>query len=91
MSNYNIDFAPEKLSTFNTLLKYGKIAFWLFIEEHINTRRKKLQFATLRKDRDIYPKHSLGSYLFLINNSKKATEDHKQGYSYGLKSGRSPT
>ena len=27
---------------------------------------------------------------FFINNNKKATEDYKQGFSYGLKSGRSP-
>ena len=25
--DYNIDFAPEKLDTFNTLLKYGEIEF----------------------------------------------------------------
>ena len=59
MSNYNIDFAPENLSTFNTLLKYGKIEFWLFIQEHTNTRRKMSQIATLRKDRDIYQKNAL--------------------------------
>ena len=28
--------------------------------------------------------------VFFINNNKKATEDYKQGFSYGLKSGRSP-
>ena len=28
--------------------------------------------------------------IFFINNNKKATEDHKQGFSCGLKSGRSP-
>ena len=28
--------------------------------------------------------------IFFINNNKKATEDHKQGFSYGLKSSRSP-
>ena len=28
--------------------------------------------------------------LFFINNNKKATEDYKEGFSYGLKSGRSP-
>ena len=28
--------------------------------------------------------------IFFINNNRKATEDHKQGFSYGLKNGRSP-
>ena len=28
--------------------------------------------------------------VFFINNNKKATDDYKQGFSYGLKSGRSP-
>ena len=70
MSNYNIDFAPEKLSTFNTVLKYGEIEFWLFIEEHNNTRRKKLQIATLRKDRDIYQKDMLKSYRFYKQQQK---------------------
>ena len=28
---------------------------------------------------------------FFINNNKKATVDHKEGFSYGLKSGRSPS
>ena len=28
--------------------------------------------------------------IFFTNNKKKATEDHTQGFSYGLKSGRSP-
>ena len=28
--------------------------------------------------------------VFFVNNNKKATEDYKQGFSYGLKSGRSP-
>ena len=31
-----------------------------------------------------------GAILF-INNNKNATEDHKQGFSYGFKSGRSPS
>ena len=28
--------------------------------------------------------------IFFINSNKKTTEDNKQGFSYGLKSGRSP-
>ena len=28
--------------------------------------------------------------IFFINNNKEATEDYKEGFSYGLKSGRSP-
>ena len=28
--------------------------------------------------------------IFFMNNNKKATEDSKEGFSYGLKSGRSP-
>ena len=44
------------MSTFNTLSKYGEIEFLLFIEEHTNTKRKKLQTAPLRKYRDIYQK-----------------------------------
>ena len=28
--------------------------------------------------------------VFFINNNKKATEDYKQGFSYGLKSARNP-
>ena len=28
--------------------------------------------------------------IFFINNNKKAIEDYKEGFSYGLKSGRSP-
>ena len=28
--------------------------------------------------------------IFFINNNKKSTEDYKEGFSYGLKSGRSP-
>ena len=28
--------------------------------------------------------------IFFINNNTRATEDHKQGFSYDLKSGRSP-
>ena len=77
------------MSTFNTLLKYGEIEFRLFIEENTNTRRKKLQTAPFRKDRDIYQKMRWEAVSF-INNNKKATEDYKQGFSYGLKSGRSP-
>ena len=29
--------------------------------------------------------------IFFVNNNKKATEDYKEGFSYGLKSGRSPS
>ena len=77
------------MSTFNTLSKYGEIEFWLFIEEHTNTRRKILQTAPLRKDRDIDQKNVSESYLF-YKQQKKSTEDYKEGFSYGLKSGRSP-
>ena len=69
------------MSTFNTLLKYGEIEFRLFIEEHTNTRRKKLQTAPLRKDRDIYQKKMRWKAVFFINDNKKATEDYKQGLS----------
>ena len=58
-------FAPEKLSTFNTLLKYEEIEFWSFIEERTNTRRKKLQTAPLRKDPEIYAKKCVGKLSFL--------------------------
>ena len=61
-------------------MKYGEIEFRLFIEEHTNTRRKKLQTAPLRKDRDIYQKMRWKA-VFFINHSKKATEDCKQGRS----------
>ena len=63
-------FAPNELSTFNILSKYGKIEFWLLIEEHTNTRRKKLQTAPLRKIRDIYQKNALESYLFYKQQQK---------------------
>ena len=61
----------------------------LFIEEHTKTRRKTLQAAPLRKDRDIYQKMRCRA-IFFINNNKKATEGYEEGFSYGLKSGRSP-
>ena len=53
------------------------------------TDLQKLQTAPLRKDRDIYQKNALESYLF-INNDKKGTEDYKESFSYGLRSGRNP-
>ena len=53
------------------------------------TDLQKLQTAPLRKDRDIYQKNALESYLF-INNDKKGTEDNKESFSYDLKSGRNP-
>ena len=78
-----IDFFPEKLSTFTTLSKYREIEFWLFIKEHTNTRRKKLQTAPLRKGRGIYQKNALENVF--INNNKRYTEHYKQYFSYGLK------
>ena len=58
-----------------TLSKYGEIEFWLFMEEHTNTK-------SLRKDRDIYQTNALESQFFINNN--------KEGFIYGLKSGKSP-
>ena len=51
-------------------MKYGYIEFWLFNEEHTNTRRKKLQTVLLRKDWDIYQKNALESYLFYKQQQK---------------------
>ena len=70
MSNYNIDFAPENLSTFNTLLKYGKIEFWLFIQEHTNTRRKSHKLRLLEKI-EIFIKKMRCRAIFFIDNNKK--------------------
>ena len=75
------------MSTFNTSSKYGEIEYWLFIEEHTNTRRKKLQTAPLRKDQDFIKKMRWIA-IFFRNNNKKAPEDYKAGFSYGLKSGK---
>ena len=71
----------QKLSTFRN--------FQLFIKEHTNTRRKKLQIAPLRKDRYYYQKMRWRA-IFFTNNNKKATKDYKEGFSYDLKRGRSP-
>ena len=69
------------MSTFDTLSKYGEIECWLFIEEYTNTRRKKIE---------IFIKKMHWRAIFFINNNKKATEDYKEGFSYGLNCGRSP-
>ena len=39
---------------------------------------------------DIFIKKIHWGAILFINNNKNVTEDHKQGFSYGLKSGRSP-
>ena len=39
---------------------------------------------------EIFIKKMRWRAIFFINNNNKTTEDHKQGFSYSLKSGRSP-
>ena len=39
---------------------------------------------------EIFMKKSVGELSFLWTTTKNATEGYKQGFSYGLKSGRSP-
>ena len=39
---------------------------------------------------EIFTKKMHWRAIFFKNNNKKAIEDHKQGFSYGSKSGRSP-
>ena len=50
---------------------------------------KKIRTAPVREDWDIYQKDELENYPF-YKHQKKATECDKQGFSYGLKSSKSP-
>ena len=58
--------------------------------KNIPTTDKKSYKLRLLEKIEIFIKKMYWNSVFFINNNKKATEDYKQGFSYGLKSGRSP-
>ena len=58
--------------------------------KNITTDEKSYKLRLLEKI-EIFMKKIRWRAIVFINNNKKATEDHKQDFSYGLKSGRSPT
>ena len=58
--------------------------------ENIPTPGEKSYKLRLIEKIEIFIKKMRWRAIFFINNNKKATEDHKQSFSYDLKSGRSP-
>ena len=58
--------------------------------KNIPTPDEKSYKLRLLEKVEIFIKKMRWRVLFFINNNKKATEDYKEGFSYGLKSGRSP-
>ena len=58
--------------------------------KNIPTPNEKSYKLRLLEKIEIFIKKMRWKAVFLINNNKKATEDCKQDFSYGLKRGRSP-
>ena len=58
--------------------------------KNIPTPDAKCYKLNLLEKIEIFIKKMRWGAIFFINNNKKATEDYKEGFSYGLKSGRSP-
>ena len=58
--------------------------------KNIPTLDEKSYKLRLLEKIEIFIKKLRWKAVFFINNNKKAPEDYKQGFSYGLKSGRSP-
>ena len=77
------------MSTFNTLSKYGEIEFGYSLKNIPTPDEKSYKVRHLEKI-EIFIKTMRWRAMFFINNNKEATEDYKEGFSYGLKSGRSP-
>ena len=69
-------------------MKYGEIEFWLFIEEHTNTRDKSKKLHLLEKMEVFIKKNVSQCYLFYQQEQKSYCR-LKQGFSYDLNSGRS--
>ena len=61
-----------------------------YLLKNIPTPDGKVKDCDSQKRSRYLSKKCVGELPFFINNNKKDTEDHKQDFSYGLKSGRSP-
>ena len=61
-----------------------------YLLKNIPTPDEKSYKLQLLEKIEIFIQNMRWRAIIFINKNKKATEDHKQSFSYGLKSGRNP-
>ena len=66
-----------------------KLNFGYSMKKILTPDEKRYKLRLFKKI-EIFIKKMRWRTIFFINNNKKATEDYKDGFSYRLKSGRSP-
>ena len=67
----------------------GKLNFGCSMKNTPTLDEKSYKLCYL-ENIEIFIKKMRWRAIFFINSNKKATEDYKEGFSYGLKRGRSP-